>query len=70
MELPLRRSVRQYFAVRLFPEKTFQVSKTWKVSEPDSIVPSHSKAVMLSEASPKAPAQRTILLIGLLPFPH
>jgi hypothetical protein len=31
------RSVRLYFAVRLFPEKTFQVSKTWKVSEPDSL---------------------------------
>jgi hypothetical protein len=33
------RSVRLYFAVELFPEKTFQVSKTWKVSEPDSLVP-------------------------------
>jgi hypothetical protein len=60
------RSVRLYFAVGLFPEKTFQVSKTWKVSEPDSLVPPNNIAVMLSEASPKAPAQRTTRPIGLL----
>jgi hypothetical protein len=61
-----RFGIHQDFAVRLFPEKTFQVSKTWKVSEPDSIVPPHSKAVMVSGASPQAPAQGTIRLIGLL----
>jgi hypothetical protein len=47
IELPLRRSVRQYFSIRLFPEKTFQVFETWKVSEPDSLV-LHNRASAIS----------------------